>query len=432
MRFPGKRKSTHYFPVDDQKRVNFSFSNSNNNSAFIVGIDQLLVDIEIEVTDEILLRYQIPKGESVVLSDQLIDQIYSEMKKENRVKGEYAGGAIGNTLHNFSVLSDERSVLLGSICKNINVGDYAFKYVATTSALVDLSYLYPANGPMARALSLITPDGERSFAIGKGIMNDYPKSQLPQELIKKSVCLVLTTFLLRDKNAPLYETTMKAIEIAKNFNIPVVLTLGTSFLIKEDVTYWQNFIKEHVNIVAMNDQEAIALTGKRDYLLALEEVLDLCDATLLTVGPKGLYFAGHCDKEFLRKTKDMIHSKSVPEYNRYEYSRPMLKELCREPQKIYTHLNPFLGGPKEIKNTNGAGDGALSALLHDMAANLYHAQTVPNSPKHRNKFLTYSSLHQVGKYANRVSFEILISNSPRLNHGLPEREAALENSYWAK
>ncbi len=34
-------------------------------------------------------------------------------------------------------------------------------------------------------------------------------------------------------------------------------------------------------------------------------------------------------------------------------------------------------------NTNGAGDGALAALLHDITANSYHRSNVPNSSKHK-------------------------------------------------
>ncbi len=41
-------------------------------------------------------------------------------------------------------------------------------------------------------------------------------------------------------------------------------------------------------------------------------------------------------------------------------------------------------------NTNGAGDGALAALLHDITANNYHRNNVPNSSKHKCKWLTYS------------------------------------------
>lgn len=46
-------------------------------------------------------------------------------------------------------------------------------------------------------------------------------------------------------------------------------------------------------------------------------------------------------------------------------------------------------------NTNGAGDGALAALLHDITANSYHRSNVPNSSKHKFTSLTYSSLAQV-------------------------------------
>ncbi len=76
-------------------------------------------------------------------------------------------------------------------------------------------------------------------------------------------------------------------------------------------------------------------------------------------------------------------------------------------------------------NTNGAGDGALAALLHDITANNYHRNNVPNSSKHKCKWLTYSSLAQVCKYANRVSYQVLNQHSPRLTRGLPEREDSL-------
>ncbi len=97
---------------------------------------------------------------------------------------------------------------------------------------------------------------------------------------------------------------------------------------------------------------------------------------------------------------------------------------------MYSHINPYLGGPSVIRNTNGAGDAALAAVLHDMSANFHHRQLVPTSPKHAARFLTYSSIHQVCKYANRVSYEVLKRNSPRLVHGLPEREDSLEEAYW--
>ena len=110
----------------------------------------------------------------------------------------------------------------------------------------------------------------------------------------------------------------------------------------------------------------------------------------------------------------------------------MRKRDCKMPLKIYTHINPFNGGPLTIKNTNGAGDAALAALLHDISANDHHKSQIPNSPKHDATYLTYSSISQISKYANRVSFEVLSQSSPRLYKGLPEREDSLEDGYWSK
>ena len=44
--------------------------------------------------------------------------------------------------------------------------------------------------------------------------------------------------------------------------------------------------------------------------------------------------------------------------------------------------------------------------------------------------MSYSSLAQICKYANRVSFEVLSQSSPRLSKGLPDREDSLESAYW--
>jgi inosine kinase len=211
-----------------------------------------------------------------------------------------------------------------------------------------------------------------------------------------------------------------------------VLTLGTSGLVAEKAAFFKEYIQEFINVVAMNQEEAFALTGIDDPLLSIEAALSMTDMVLLTVGANGLYVGGHVDQKVARHTKHELHTKSIINYNQFEYSRGMRRIDCEKPLRIYSHINPFMGGPQEIRNTNGAGDGALAALLHDMAANSYHRRKIPNSPKHEARYLTYSSIAQISKYSNRVSFEILSRNSPRLFRGLPEREESLDEAYWAQ
>ncbi|MGQ7116652.1 NAD-binding protein, partial [Escherichia sp. HC-CC4] len=131
-----------------------------------------------------------------------------------------------------------------------------------------------------------------------------------------------------------------------------------------------------------------------------------------------------------RKTQHPLLPGAIAEFNQYEFSRAMRHKDCQNPLRVYSHIAPYMGGPEKIMNTNGAGDGALAALLHDITANSYHRSNVPNSSKHKFTWLTYSSLAQVCKYANRVSYQVLNQHSPRLTRGLPEREDSLEESYW--
>ncbi|WP_394133293.1 inosine/guanosine kinase [Shewanella maritima] len=434
MKFPGQRKSKHYFPVKHRDPLLAQLTHQPNpKTSYICGIDQTLVDIEAKVADELLERYQLPKGDSTLINDQQAHELYNELKDNDLISDEFAGGTIGNTVHNYSILADDRSVLFGVMSQNIMVGSYAYRYLCNTSSKVDLNFLQPVDGPIGRCFTLISSCGERTFAISKGAMDKLTPEYIDQDVVQNSAALVLTAYLMRASEGDgMTSAAMKAIEYAKAANVPVVLTLGTRFLIQEDPTWWQEFIKQHVTILAMNEDEGEALTGLSDPLLASEAALEWCDMVLTTAGPIGLYTAGYVDDTAKRKTSHQLLPGAIPEFNQYEFSRPMLKQDCDQPVKVYAHISPYMGGPELIRNTNGAGDGALSALLHDLSANEFHKTNVPGSSKHKHVGLCYSSFSQICKYANRVAYEVLAQHSPRLSRALPEREDSLEESYWER
>lgn len=433
MKFPGQRKHKHFFPVEARDpRLSELLPDNKPVSGHVCGIDQVLVDIEAHVEPEFLARHGLSRGHSLLLAPKRADAIYRELLEQGLIVSEFAGGTIGNTLHNYSVLADDRSVLFGVMSETIRVGTSAYRYLCTTSSRVDLNYLQPVAGSIGQCITLITPDGERSFAINKGMMDRLSPDHLDREQIQSASALVLTAYLMRcEAHEPMADSARQAAEWARQAGVPVVLTMGTRFIVEDRRDWWQQFIRDHVTLVAMNEDEGLALTGEADPLAACDRVLEWADLVLCTAGPAGLYLAGHADEEQLRETSRPLLPGRIPEFNRFEYSRPMRRADCRRPRRIYTHISPYMGGPARIKNTNGAGDAALAALLHDMAANDYHRQNVPGSAKHRARHLTYSSLSQVSKYANRVSFEVLVQHSPRLSRGLPEREDSLEEAYWA-
>ncbi len=435
MRFPGRRKHKHYFPVQPRdpllQRAGLDVPRTKTH---VVGVDQTLVDIDARIPEELLARYGLPKGASTVIPDDHAARLYDELLQGKLIHYEFAGGTIGNTLHNYSLLADDASILLGVMSEEIRLGTSGYRYLSNTSSRVNLDHLQPVPGPIGRCFALVTPDGERTFAISAGQMNGLRPESIPPQVFEDASCLVLSAYLLRCKPGdPMPDATLRAITLARARGVPVILTLGTRFVIAERPEFWRAFIAEHVDLVAMNEEEGEALTGSADPLVACERTLELADLVLCTAGPTGLYLAGYTDDAVKRETRYPLLPGAIPEFNRYEFSRPMAKAACETPVKVFAHIAPYQGGPERITSTNGAGDAALAALLHDMSANRYHRARVPNSAKHVREFLTYSSMSQVCRYANRVSYEVLAQASPRLTRGLPEREEGLDDeAYWAQ
>ena len=378
MKFPGRRQHRHYFPVDNKNPLTNQVSSSSvADKNYIVGIDQVLVDIEAKVDQAFLDEFGLQRGMSQVISDEVTQRLYKRLKDEALINYEFAGGTIGNTMHNYSVLADDRSVLLGVMSENIHVGDYAYRFISNTSSRVDLNYLQPVDGPIGRCFTLIDDTGERTFGINAGLINRLRPESIDESLISGASALVISSYLMRT-------------------------------------------------------QPGDTITEIKEPLLAANKCLDWVDMVICTAGKDGLYMAGYVDEAFKRESEYPLLSDEIHEYNRYEYSRPMLLKDCQKPMRIYTHSAPYMGGPERIKNTNGAGDAALAAILHDLSANVYHKNTVAHSIKHQQPALTYSSLSQMSKYANRASYEVLVQHSPRLSRGLPEREDSLDQAYWAQ
>jgi inosine kinase len=433
VRFPGRRKHKHYFPVNERDPLlHHAGLDTPEVKLHVVGVDQTLVDVDARVPDELLARYALPKGSSTLIANDRASELYDELFKGGQIS-EFAGGSVANTLHNFSLLADDAAILLGVMSDPIRFGTSGYRYLSTTSSRVSLDHLQPVDGPIGRCFALVTPDGERTFAISAGRMNDLRPESVVASVFDNAAALVISAYLMRaSEGEPIPEATRRAVSYARQRGVPVVLTLGTRFIIAERPEFWRSFIEQNVDVLAMNEEEGEALTGAADPLLACERALEWADLVLCTAGPIGLYLAGYTDDDVKRQTRYPLLPGAIPEFNRYEFSRPMLRKLCAKPVKVFAHIAPYHGGPARITSSNGAGDGALSALLHDISANRYHRARVPASAKHVREFMTYSSMSQVCRYANRVSYEVLVQASPRLMRGLPEREAGLDDEkYWA-
>lgn len=187
MKFPGRRRHKHYFPVEDKDPIiNQLHVVDRLKRNYICGIDQIVVDIEAKVDQAFLDEFGLQRGMSQVIDNDVTNALYDRLKRDDMIDYEFAGGTIGNTMHNYSVLADSRSVLLGVMSENIQIGSYAYKFLCNTSSRVDLDYLQPVPGPIGRCFTLIDDSGERTFAISAGMMNHLKPESIDKSLIENA------------------------------------------------------------------------------------------------------------------------------------------------------------------------------------------------------------------------------------------------------
>ena len=81
MKFPGQRKSKHYFPVNARDPLVVQIQQDNPLAkSHLIGVGQTIVDIEARVDDGFLARHALTKGQSVVLDEDKAELLYKELK----------------------------------------------------------------------------------------------------------------------------------------------------------------------------------------------------------------------------------------------------------------------------------------------------------------------------------------------------------------
>lgn len=240
----------------------------------IVGIGSALVDILTRIdNDSILEELNIPKG-----SMQLVDEKSSAIIEE-RLQGYESsmapGGSAANTIHGLATLGIE-SGFISYIGKD-EIGRFFEESMNSVGVKPLLSHSNTASGT---ARTIISADGERTFATNLGASLELNESVITSELFKDWDYCYLEGYLIANK--PVFK---KAITTAKECRCKIVLDLA-SFNVVEDNREFLNELLPQIDIVFANEEEAKALT-QMSAEESLHYIADKVDIAIVKVGKKG-------------------------------------------------------------------------------------------------------------------------------------------------
>ncbi len=257
----------------------------------ILGIGNALVDIMTLIEgDYILQEFKLPKG-----SMQLVDREKSEGVKaatEIFPRTLTSGGSAANTIHGLAMLGADTG-FIGSIGRD-ETGDF-FESDMKKAGVNTL--LIRRNSVTGTAVALISHDSERTFATHLGAAVELTADDLKPMLFEGYDILYLEGYLIN--NFPLIETACK---IAMENKMLVALDLASYNVVEENLDAFKKIVREYVDILFANEQEAKAFTGLEPEK-ALSVLSDLCEIVILKVGVEG---------SWLKRENELIKVSAFP------------------------------------------------------------------------------------------------------------------------
>ncbi|MBU0627982.1 MAG: adenosine kinase [Nanoarchaeota archaeon] len=242
----------------------------------VVSIGNPLMDIIIEVEESFLKEINLVKGNMHLLNEQDISKIEKSLEKHN--KKLIPGGSEANTLTALAMLGHS-SIYFGKVGKD-NHGTIYHKKLMEDGVI---SKVIKVDGMTGRAITLITPDSERTFATHLGVATLLENSEINEADIIQAKFLHLTAYVFGGK---IKEAAMQALNIAKNNNVKICIDLADVNIIKNNKASLTQIVKEFAYIIIANENEAKEFTGK-DPEQAVDELSKLAEIAIVKLGENG-------------------------------------------------------------------------------------------------------------------------------------------------
>ena len=244
----------------------------------ILGIGNALVDMLIRIEDEKTLdQLNLPKGSMQLVNKEQSDEILANLIDFPRSLA--AGGSAANTIHGLGMLGVQAGYI-GVIGRD-ELGDF-FKQDLCDAGVEP--YLIRSNTETGRAITLITPDSERTFATYLGAAIELSVSNiqdLGSSIFSSFGYLHVEGYLVQN-----HDLIRAAVELAKVNGLLVSLDLASYNVVEANLEFLTDIVTRHVDILFANEEEAQVFTGHEPEK-ALHHISQFCEVVVVKIGESG-------------------------------------------------------------------------------------------------------------------------------------------------
>jgi sugar/nucleoside kinase (ribokinase family) len=243
----------------------------------ILGIGNALVDIITMLNDDQIIKaLNLPKGSMTLVDRLLSDRVQEEITNEKRVL--VTGGSVANAINGIANLGVPCG-FLGAIGKD----DLGKLFEEEQKNQGIQPHLIHSVLPTGRAVGLVEPNGERTFATYLGAASELQSHDITPERLEGYSIFFVEGYLVY--NNVLITAAAKA---AKEAGLLIALDLASYNVVEANLGLLNELVDNYVDIVFANEEEAKAFTGLEP-LDAVNNIATRCEIAVVKVGKEGAY-----------------------------------------------------------------------------------------------------------------------------------------------
>ena len=244
----------------------------------ILGIGSPIVDFLVHVEDQFLEDIRAEKGGMVLVDSEQMEDLLARVPGQTTLA---PGGSAGNTIFGLAKLHNS-TVFLGKLGDDVAGNFFRNKLIELGGS--DESFRVIEGGVTGRCLSMITSDSERTMRTDLGVASSLVADDITHADFEGVDHVHVEGYLLF-----LEGVTEKILAVAAECGCTISIDLATFELVRLKRNLLAKLIKDYVDIVFANEDEAAEFAGTKDTAEQAEIFSKLCSVVALKLGAEGCY-----------------------------------------------------------------------------------------------------------------------------------------------
>lgn len=247
----------------------------------VYALGNALLDLEFEISPEVLQNLGIDKGVMTLLDRDKQDKIVSNLAQYDRKRS--CGGSAANTVIAISQFGGKSFYS----CKvaDDEPGKFYTQDLIDCGVATNLASHAPEAGVTGKCLVFVTPDADRTMNTFLGISAEFSNAELVPEAIANAEYTYIEGYLVSGESSK--QAAIKARELARTAGNKVAFTLADLNMVKFFKSGLLEIIGSGVDFLFANEGEALLMAETEDFDVAVDYLKTLAKGFAITRGAAG-------------------------------------------------------------------------------------------------------------------------------------------------